>query len=265
MPFFKQQYWNSDAAESGWRRIDTDWLAGSSELALQLDSLTNNTSLALAYRVAEWRRAALRSGRPGRQLAVVAGSRMDGWRQSVTGPDLLKRAILYKVGHHGSHNATLQEKGLEQMENLRVAMIPVDEEMAKKKRWNNMPLDEILAALDKRARALSFAWTSRHQPPRRELSKILCPSKSLSDSTARVLGCGQIPRSNGPDTSVLRLSACNRRTTVEVQDAARNHAQFAQRSRGRCVARLCHVESDGVWVLGDAGRRAHQKCPVACG
>ena len=74
--------------------------------------------------------------------------------KTVTGPDLLKRAIFYKVGHHGSHNATLQEKGLEQMENLRVAMIPVDEEMAKRKRWNHMPLDEILAALDKRAKGV---------------------------------------------------------------------------------------------------------------
>ena len=40
------------------------------------------------------------------------------------------------------------------MENLRVAMIPVDEEMAKRKRWNHMPLDDILAALDKRAKGV---------------------------------------------------------------------------------------------------------------
>jgi hypothetical protein len=33
------------------------------------------------------------------------------------------------------------------MERLRVAMIPVDQEMAKKKRWGAMPLDEIVAAL----------------------------------------------------------------------------------------------------------------------
>jgi hypothetical protein len=46
--------------------------------------------------------------------------------KTMTGPDLLKRAIFYKVGHHGSHNATLKEKGLEEMERLRVAMIPVD-------------------------------------------------------------------------------------------------------------------------------------------
>jgi hypothetical protein len=154
MPFFKQQYWTSDVAEGGWRRIDTDWLAGSSELALQLDSLTNNTSLALAIELPK-----------GDVLLFVADAQVGNWLswqdlewtvggKSVTGPDLLKRAIFYKVGHHGSHNATLQEKGLEQMENLRVAMIPVDEEMAKRKRWNHMPLDDILAALDKRAKGV---------------------------------------------------------------------------------------------------------------
>lgn len=72
----------------------------------------------------------------------------------MTGPELLKRTIFYKVGHHGSHNATLRDKGLEQMENLRVSTIPVDEEMAKKKRWNHMPFDEILAALGKRAKGI---------------------------------------------------------------------------------------------------------------
>ena len=71
--------------------------------------------------------------------------------RTVTGPDLLKRAILYKVGHHGSHNATLREKGLDQMKALRVAMIPVDHEMAVRKRWNKMPLEELVAALKGRA------------------------------------------------------------------------------------------------------------------
>jgi hypothetical protein len=72
--------------------------------------------------------------------------------KTVTGPDLLKRTIFYKVGHHGSHNATLREKGLELMERLRVAMIPVDQDMAIKKRWGHMPLDEIVAALDERTK-----------------------------------------------------------------------------------------------------------------
>jgi hypothetical protein len=61
----------------------------------------------------------------------------------VTGPDLLRRTILYKTGHHGSHNATLKELGLEMMEQLKIALIPVDHEMALKKRWGKMPLDDI--------------------------------------------------------------------------------------------------------------------------
>jgi hypothetical protein len=144
--FFRQHYW--DEAGESWRRIDIDWLGGSSELALQLDSLTNNTSLVLAIDLPD-----------GDVLLFVADAQVGNWLswqdltwqvgdKIVTGPDLLKRAILYKVGHHGSHNATLKEQGLTLMENLRVALIPVDEKMAKKKRWNHMPLDELVEALD---------------------------------------------------------------------------------------------------------------------
>jgi len=50
----------------------------------------------------------------------------------VTGPDLLARTVFYKVGHHGSHNATLRQQGLEQMKRLKTAVIPVDEVVAKR-------------------------------------------------------------------------------------------------------------------------------------
>ena len=72
------------------------------------------------------------------------------WPNGSTGPDLLKRAIFYKVGHHGSHNATLSEKGLNLMERLKVAMISVDHAMALKKRWGRMPLDAIVTELNKK-------------------------------------------------------------------------------------------------------------------
>src|SRR5215475_1933036 len=141
MPFFQQQYWTPADATDNWRLIDSDWLGGSTELALQLDSLTNNTSLVLAIELADQD-----------VLLFVADAQVGNWLswqtlswnvggRTVTGPDLLRRAIFYKVGHHGSHNATLKDQGLETMANLRVATIPVDEVMAKKKRWNNMPLD----------------------------------------------------------------------------------------------------------------------------
>jgi hypothetical protein len=74
----------------------------------------------------------------------------------VTGPDLLRRTIFYKVGHHGSHNATLREKGLDMMDGLEAVMIPVDHAMAVKKRWGNMPLPELVEALNKKAGGAVF-------------------------------------------------------------------------------------------------------------
>lgn len=152
LDFFRTTYWQSGAAADAWRRIDTDWLAGSTEMALQLDSLTNNTSLVLAIEFPD-----------NDVLLFAADAQVGNWLswqdrewtvggKRVTGPDLLERAILYKVGHHGSHNATLKEKGLEQMKNLRIAMIPVDHDMAVKKRWGKMPLEELTKALDKQAK-----------------------------------------------------------------------------------------------------------------
>jgi hypothetical protein len=152
MEFFQRNYWTQGEAADNWRRIDTAWLAGTTELALRLDSLTNNTSLVLAIELHD-----------GDVLLFAADAQVGNWlswqeldwtvdSKKVTGPDLIRRTIFYKVGHHGSHNATLKEEGLDQMEHLRVAMIPVDQEMAKKKRWNKMPLTELVAALDKQTK-----------------------------------------------------------------------------------------------------------------
>jgi hypothetical protein len=154
MAFFQQQYWTSADATDNWRQIDIDWLGGSTEMALHLDSFTNNTSLALAIELPD-----------GDVLLFAADAQVGNWLswqgleweiggKKVTGPDLLKRTIFYKVGHHGSHNATLTDNGLEQMEKLRVAMIPVDEAMAKKKGWNHMPRDQLVAALNEKAKGV---------------------------------------------------------------------------------------------------------------
>jgi hypothetical protein len=154
MAFFQQQYWTPADTTDNWRQIDIDWLGGSTEFALHLDSLTNNTSLVLAIELSD-----------GDVLLFAADAQVGNWLswqgleweiggKKVTGPDLLKRTIFYKVGHHGSHNATLTDGGLERMENLRVAMIPVDEAMAKKKGWNHMPRDELVAALNEKAKGV---------------------------------------------------------------------------------------------------------------
>jgi len=148
--FFQDNY----VAGADWRRIDGEWLGSATELALALQSYTNNTSLVLALEV----------GEPGKGdvLLFAADAQVGNWESwqtwtcetngvKMTGPDLLKRTIFYKVGHHGSHNATLKGHGVEEMDGLKAAIIPVDEAEAKKKRWGSMPLPDLIAALEKKA------------------------------------------------------------------------------------------------------------------
>jgi beta-lactamase superfamily II metal-dependent hydrolase len=150
--FFQRRYWGMGEDAPDWRRIDIEWLDSAAELALALDSATNNTSLVLAIEL-----------QGGDVLLFVADAQVGNWESwqdiswtvdghSVTGPDLLGRIIFYKVGHHGSHNATLRQKGLEEMTNLEIAVIPVDHAMALKKRWGRMPLEELEAALKDKTR-----------------------------------------------------------------------------------------------------------------
>ena len=147
MEFFRNYYWGPSDNAPPWRSIGTEWLDSASDLALALDSATNNTSLVIAIEI---------SGTD--VLLFVADAQVGNWEswqelswqvdgKKVTGPDLLARTIFYKVGHHGSHNATLKENGLESMSNLRIAAIPVNHEMAVKKHWGNMPLPQLVAAL----------------------------------------------------------------------------------------------------------------------
>jgi hypothetical protein len=160
MPFFSGHYWGADA----WRRADTAWLADSAELALQLDNMTNNTCLVLAIELG------------GGDVLIFPGDAQVGnwlswqdlrWQTPtgvVTGPDLLERAIFYKVGHHGSHNATLREKGLEMMGALKAAMVPVNQAMAATKGWDQMPLPALLDALNTHAHG-AVLRADREPPP----------------------------------------------------------------------------------------------------
>lgn len=142
------------ATDQSWRRIDGDWLGLAADLAMQLDRGVNNTSLVLAFDLGD------------RRIALFVGDAQVGnwlsWQDlawgagenAVTGPDLLKRTVYLKVGHHGSHNATLKAKGLELMNHPDLsAFIPVNEADAKKIGWQEMPLADILDALRARAGA----------------------------------------------------------------------------------------------------------------
>jgi hypothetical protein len=143
---------DSNEHDQSWRRIDLDWLSISADLALQLDDKTNNTSLVFAFEFTDTKRV----------LLFAADAQVGNWLSwqdtrwtvdgtTVTGPDLLARAVYYKVGHHGSHNATLKEKGLDLMKSKDLsAFIPTNEKDAKKVGWGQMPFGSILEALAER-------------------------------------------------------------------------------------------------------------------
>jgi hypothetical protein len=90
-----------------WRRIDKDWLFSAEELALVLNKGINNTSVVLAFELQASKKV----------LLFVGDAQRGNWKSWTTDKkehdkinlvrDLLGRTVLYKVGHHGSHNATL--------------------------------------------------------------------------------------------------------------------------------------------------------------
>lgn len=125
------------ARKVDWRRIDDDWLNQADALALFMDSFTNNSSLVLAIELVD----------SGKILLFAADAQTGNWKswwqaswrgRDVDVDDLLARTVLYKVGHHGSHNATLLQ-GLEKMSHSDlIALIPVhkkDPNIAKENGW----------------------------------------------------------------------------------------------------------------------------------
>ena len=146
-PLFSECY---DKPDLRWRTIENDWLGAAGPLALKLDSDTNNTSLALAFELSDGGPVLLFPGdaQVGNWLSWESVEFADA--TEVTAADLLARTVLYKVGHHASHNATLREKGLELMTSSDLAaMIPVNRAMAKKKRWK-MPFPPLFKRLNER-------------------------------------------------------------------------------------------------------------------
>ncbi len=121
--FFTVYYGADDAAvdmtpdstqvplNAGWRRMTTDDTADAGALALAMNNATNNASLVLAFELS----------RSGKVLLFAGDAQAGNWRSwseadfddegaKITAKDLLARTVLYKVGHHGSHNATMKGK-----------------------------------------------------------------------------------------------------------------------------------------------------------
>jgi hypothetical protein len=152
-PYFAQMYDNGlDEHPAAWRRIDDIGMFAATELALQLDADTNNTSLVLAIRL------------PGGKVLLFPGDAQVGnwesWQkvvlpdQRITVNDLLAATAVYKVGHHGSDNATLSELGLERMTAPELlALLPVDEDVAhNNKGWLRMPFIPLMNRLHVKTR-----------------------------------------------------------------------------------------------------------------
>lgn len=107
-----------------WRRIDDEWLDQAEQISLYLDNLTNNTSLVIAFELVKEKKV----------LLFVGDAQTGNWKSWDTikfdsGIDLnylLSKVVLYKVGHHGSHNATFKPIMDKIDHKDLVAMIPVN-------------------------------------------------------------------------------------------------------------------------------------------
>lgn len=147
--YSKGTYFNRDES---WRSIEDDWLDMAGSLAMQMDSDTNNTSLVLAIQL------------PGGKVLLFPGDAQVGnwlswhdleWKfkngietEVVNATSLLNDTVFYKVGHHASHNATLEKLGLELMtsENL-VAFVP-----EKEKQYNGIPYKPLVRKLTQKTK-----------------------------------------------------------------------------------------------------------------
>jgi hypothetical protein len=145
-PFFKRTYFASDEA---YRRIENSWLDVAGQFALQLDGAINNTSLVLAIELEKTGKVLLFPGDA--QVGSWLSWHDHEWKvqrgdktETITAEDLLRNTVLYKVSHHGSHNATIKEKGLEMMTHPDlVAMVPEQEEC-----YNGIPYGNLMERLN---------------------------------------------------------------------------------------------------------------------
>jgi beta-lactamase superfamily II metal-dependent hydrolase len=163
--FFAEHYGKKNVADAGmsWRQIDADWLATSESLALRLNNEVNNTSLVIAIELPKSGKVLLFPGDAQRGNWVSWSKckwNVDG--KTVTAKDLLGRTVFYKVGHHGSHNATLSGELTSDYANLSwlgrgkfkddfVAVIPANTKWAKEKQKWTHPLPAIEEALKEKA------------------------------------------------------------------------------------------------------------------
>jgi hypothetical protein len=158
-----------DGDANAWRRIDHDWLRTAETLALRLNGEVNNTSAVIAIELPQSGRILLFVGdaQRGNWISWDDGVWPDDDGAELTAEELLGRTVFYKVGHHGSHNATLKGQAGSDYPSLGwlargdyadefVAMIPANEPWANDVVHWTHPLPSIRDALMRKAKGRVF-------------------------------------------------------------------------------------------------------------
>lgn len=135
-----------------WRRIDEEWLMSSGSLALRMNSLTNNLSVAFAIEFEESKKVLLFPGDA--EYGSWKSWHDINWNQTGVDPnkhlteDLLNRVVFYKVAHHLSHNGTAKRLGLDMMvDRDLVAMATLDYSVISNQWKGTMPNKAIVKEL----------------------------------------------------------------------------------------------------------------------
>jgi hypothetical protein len=171
--YFKNTYF---AAGEEYRKIEYSWLDAAGPFSLQLDGAINNTSLVLAIELEESGKVLLFPGdaQVGSWLSWHDHEwkvKRNGKTETITAEQLLQNTVLYKVSHHGSHNATIKDKGLELMTHPDlVAMIPEQEEC-----YNGIPYPPLIKRLNQLCKGRVLVSADVNFPPENLMQK--CPAE----------------------------------------------------------------------------------------
>jgi hypothetical protein len=138
--------------DNAWRKIDFDWLQSAGNLALRLNSITNNLSLALAIEFTGSGQVLLFPGDA--EYGSWASWHTIQWKvpsrqkKKHLTEDLLNRTVFYKVAHHLSHHGTAERLGLDMMTHPQLsAMATLDYSVISPGWCNTMPNRGILKDL----------------------------------------------------------------------------------------------------------------------
>jgi hypothetical protein len=152
----KDAYYDPDSA---FRKLDEMGKVDLGGLALQMDNLTNNTSLVFSIMLQD------------KSYLFVGDAQVGNWygwyqqtykvnNQTMTIEEVLARTVFYKVGHHGSHNATVLAKGLNKMPEGLVSIVPTEEGV-----YNGVPeTTELMIKLNEKGPTIRTDMPERRAP-----------------------------------------------------------------------------------------------------